>query len=325
MRRRQRGSGPAGRSSRAGCARASAAPPHRGAANRTHDGDEGRVVACAERDLDIGGVVGVAHHVGVKRTNLTPAATASLTFSRGPGGGGVGRRQRARTTSAPTNDTALMAKTAPGPAAAMRTPARAGPAALPTLTTTRLSAIATASCAAGTRSSMTAFEAGPVKAKPMQNTNIRPSSTGGRDHARQRGHRRSRRGQHHPRLGRQQQTPTVDHVGERSGEHADQHDRQVRRGRTSGTISGESVSEAMDQPAPTFCIHVPMFDASAAIHRSRNGRSRRDAAGPALYRPSRLASPTDWLGPAATRARHRGMALSTLRTPHAGGDEDDGA
>lgn len=170
-----------------------------------HDDDEGRVVACAERDLDLGGVVGVAHHVGVRRTNLPPAASIIHAWV-------VSSRRRRSTTSA------------------------SAPANMPTSTTGRYVA-----------------------------------------------------------------------------------------DWTSNTISGESVSEAMNQAAPTFCIHVPMFDAGAAIHRSRNGRSRRDGAGPALHRPYRLASPTDRLGPAATRARHPRMALSTLRTPHAGGDEDDGA
>src|SRR6185437_280723 len=47
------------------------------------------------------------------------------------------------------------------------------------------------------------------------------------------------------------------------------------------TISGASglfmVSCVMSQPAPTFCIQVPMYEMMAAIHRDRNRGSRKGA------------------------------------------------
>src|SRR5260370_41664456 len=39
---------------------------------------------------------------------------------------------------------------------------------------------------------------------------------------------------------------------------------------TSATSNAEEVSVAMDHPAPTFCIHVPILDAMDAIHSQRN-------------------------------------------------------
>jgi hypothetical protein len=44
--------------------------------------------------------------------------------------------------------------------------------------------------------------------------------------------------------------------------------------RTSATIVGEGASVVMSQAAPTSCIHVPMFDANAAIQSRRNTRWR---------------------------------------------------
>ena len=38
---------------------------------------------------------------------------------------------------------------------------------------------------------------------------------------------------------------------------------------TSATIDGEDESEVISQPAPTSCIHVPMFETMVAIHRLR--------------------------------------------------------
>src|SRR5437588_157742 len=39
------------------------------------------------------------------------------------------------------------------------------------------------------------------------------------------------------------------------------------------TISGDVVSCVMSQPAPTFCIQVPMYEMTAAPHRERNSGS----------------------------------------------------
>src|SRR5450432_2835029 len=39
---------------------------------------------------------------------------------------------------------------------------------------------------------------------------------------------------------------------------------------TSATIEGDDDSEVINQPAPTSCIHVPMFETMVAIQRLRN-------------------------------------------------------
>src|SRR5437588_4894292 len=39
------------------------------------------------------------------------------------------------------------------------------------------------------------------------------------------------------------------------------------------TISGDVVSCVMSQPAPTFCIQVPMYEMTAAPHNDRNSGS----------------------------------------------------
>ena len=46
---------------------------------------------------------------------------------------------------------------------------------------------------------------------------------------------------------------------------------------TSPTINGDMVSMVIIQPAPTACIHVPMYEMMAAIHRARNRGSRNGA------------------------------------------------
>ena len=40
-------------------------------------------------------------------------------------------------------------------------------------------------------------------------------------------------------------------------------------------ISGDVVSCVMSQPAPTFCIHVPIYEITAASHSDRNNGSAR--------------------------------------------------
>jgi hypothetical protein len=38
---------------------------------------------------------------------------------------------------------------------------------------------------------------------------------------------------------------------------------------TSATCAGDPPSDPISQTAPTFCIHVPMFDTSCAVHSAR--------------------------------------------------------
>ena len=43
---------------------------------------------------------------------------------------------------------------------------------------------------------------------------------------------------------------------------------------TSATIDGDEESEVINQPAPTSCIQVPMFETIVAIHTLRNSPLR---------------------------------------------------
>ena len=45
------------------------------------------------------------------------------------------------------------------------------------------------------------------------------------------------------------------------------------------TLSGDVVSWVISQPAPTFCIHVPVYEITAALHKERNSGSRNGAHG----------------------------------------------
>src|SRR3569832_2942842 len=49
---------------------------------------------------------------------------------------------------------------------------------------------------------------------------------------------------------------------------------------TSATMSGVGASEVMSQPAPTSCIHEPMFETIEALHNMRNTRWRSGAHAP---------------------------------------------
>src|SRR5947209_13729326 len=56
---------------------------------------------------------------------------------------------------------------------------------------------------------------------------------------------------------------------------------------TSPTIKGDIVSCVISQPAPTFCIHVPVYEMTAATHSERNSGSRNGSHGDPLTRPGR--------------------------------------
>ena len=84
---------------------------------------------------------------GDERRSVARVTDARLAWRRSlarreAGHAAPARRQRYTTTSTATNDTALSAKTSAGPAAATRTPPRAGPIARPMLTGNALSVTA---------------------------------------------------------------------------------------------------------------------------------------------------------------------------------------
>lgn len=85
----------------------------------------------------------------------------------------AGRSHRHRTTSTPTNDRALTANAASGPAAATSAPPIAGPTAREAFMDTPLSATAAGTSACGTSSVTTACQAGLLRANPTPRANPR--------------------------------------------------------------------------------------------------------------------------------------------------------
>src|ERR1700704_5010155 len=53
---------------------------------------------------------------------------------------------------------------------------------------------------------------------------------------------------------------------------------------TSATIDGDEESEVINQPAPTSCIQVPMFETIVAIHTLRNSPLRSGLQGDCVLR-----------------------------------------
>src|SRR5229473_564100 len=199
-----------------------------------------------------------------------PARVAPITRSAGSMARGASRRQRYTTTSTATNDTALSANTRAGPAAATRTPPRAGPMARPMFTGNALRVTARVSSDAGTSSDVIACQVGVFIATPMPRANVnarsvvavirpRNASTASSPAARSIQHwvtRSSRR------------RSTISAIAP-AGRPTTKTGRLVALC-TRATIKGDGESEVMAHAALTFCIHVPMFETSEAIHSARN-------------------------------------------------------
>src|SRR3989442_9160777 len=74
---------------------------------------------------------------------------------------------------------------------------------------------------------------------------------------------------------------------------------RVSAASTSATIDGDDESEVINQPAPTSCIQVPMFETIVAIHRLRNSPLRSGLHGDCVLRYGSLrrkgTGPCVWL------------------------------
>src|SRR5256884_5629602 len=65
---------------------------------------------------------------------------------------------------------------------------------------------------------------------------------------------------------------------------------RVSAASTSATIDGDDESEVINQPAPTSCIQVPMFETIVAIHTLRNSPLRSGLHGDCVLRYGSLRS-----------------------------------
>ena len=159
------------------------------------------------------------------------------------------------------NEAALRKKTAHGPAAATMKPPNAGPIARAMLMPTLLSAIAAGKSEEGTNSGVIACQTDkskrdgviwPIKAnRPIATamTHIHICMT------------RSKR--------RRSTTSASAPAGK-----ATRTTGKLPAVSTSATKTGEGVSDVINHASPTSCIHVPMYEATEAIHNARKSDTR---------------------------------------------------
>src|ERR1700687_2203932 len=199
-----------------------------------------------------------------------PARVAPITRSAGSRARGASRRQRYTTTSTATNDTALSANTRAGPPAATRIPPRAGPMARPMFTGNALSVTARVSSDAGTSSDVIACQVGVFIATPMPRANVNARSVVAVIRSRNASTASSpaARSIQHCVTSSSRRRSTISAIAPAGRP-------TTKTGRvgalcTRATINGDGESEVMAQAALTFCIQVPTFETSEAIHRARN-------------------------------------------------------
>ena len=99
--------------------------------------------------------------------------------SAGSTDGERSRRHLRSTKTTPTNDSASITNTTPGPAAATTNPPRAGPSVRATFTPTPLSVTPAASSSLGSSSGTTAYQAGSFSAVAMPSAKASASSIDG--------------------------------------------------------------------------------------------------------------------------------------------------
>jgi hypothetical protein len=179
------------------------------------------------------------------------------------------RRQVNSTTTIPRNDTAFSANTNSLPAAATSSPPIAGPTARPTLIDADPSTTAWGNSRRGTSSGWIACQAGMFTAVPSPSENTSASSTPGVTASIAVSsasapadssihvcvHKSSRR-----RSTMSASAPAGSAVRNTGSVTADW---------TNATCAGDPPSVPISQTAPTFCIQVPMFDTSCAVHSAR--------------------------------------------------------
>src|SRR6266850_2575936 len=199
-----------------------------------------------------------------------PARVAPITRSAGSRARGASRRQRYTTTSTATNDRALSANTRAGPAAATRTPPRAGPMARPMFTGNALSVTARVSSDAGTGSDVIACQVGVFIATPTPRANVNARSVVAviRPRNASPASRPAARSIQLCVTSSSRRRSTISAIAP-AGSPTTKTGRLVALC-TRATINGDGESEVMAHAALTFCIHVPTLEMSEAIHSARN-------------------------------------------------------
>src|SRR3989454_8000041 len=193
-----------------------------------------------------------------------------MTRSAGNTAGGASRRHRYTTAMTATNDAALSAKTSAGPAAATRTPPRAGPIARPMLIGSAFSATAGVSSDGGPSSGVIACQVGVFIAPPIPGANFKTRSVGGVMRS-----RNARTASSAAAASIQVWVTSSSRRRSTISATAPAGSPTTKTGRlvalcTRATINGDGESEVIAHAAPTFCIHVPTLEMSEAIHSARN-------------------------------------------------------
>src|SRR6266404_9291748 len=172
------------------------------------------------------------------------------------------------------NEAALSKKTAQGPAAATMKPPNAGPIARAMLMPTLLSAIAAGKSEEGTNSGVIACQTGLLIAAPTPRRKVDKSK---------------RDGVIRPINARNPIATAMTHIQPcmtRSKRRRSTTSASAPAGRatrttgklpavsTNATKTGEGVSDVISHASPTSCIHVPMYEATEAIHKARKSDTR---------------------------------------------------
>ena len=196
-----------------------------------------------------------------------PRAERKRSGGRPPAAAIVGRHQK-RTAMTPSVLMALSQNGAARPERPITMPASAGPIARLMLMPTLLSEIAACRSSRGTSVGTMACQAGAMSADPAPTRNVKISRI------------------HGVTASNQTRTPSAATISVRAAFTAMSSQRRStmsarapagRPSSTTGSIVATCTSEtmkascvrpAMSQPAAAFCIHVPMFETTVAIHRA---------------------------------------------------------
>jgi hypothetical protein len=121
---------------------------------------------------------------------------------------------------------------------------------------------------------MIACKAGPFIAEPSPRMKVSKQQPG-RDHPGQSEHSQHGRRDEHPALRDQQKPTSINYVSQSARRQCEQN-----YGEATGRLNkrdklGDVVREIISQDSPTSSIHVPMLDATVAIHSARKIGSAR--------------------------------------------------
>src|SRR5436305_3721276 len=173
----------------------------------------------------------------------------------------------------PKNDAAFSRNDDPEPANATTIPPSAGPTARATLNPAEFSATADPCCAGETTSGVMACHAGSFITAPIPSRNVNASNDQGPT------------AWNNVRTPRARAATIIQLWVNNSSRRRSTMSARAPAGSTATntgiaeaactrlTIRGESESCVMSQPAPTFCIHVPLYETTAAIQSDRKSGS----------------------------------------------------